>query len=236
MKRIHIVGKDLERVAKMKKDVEGDSFVFVEESPDLVISYGGDGMFLIAERLFPGVPKIPLRDSEVGNMTHDLNLSEVLEKYSLDDYEVQEIQKLKAVRKGIFEIRELVGVNDIVIRNSLPTEAIRFRYRVDGGEWSGVLIGDGVIVSTSYGSNKGAYFHSIVREKFGEGIGVAFNNVVEEVRPIYLASEGNFEVEIVRGIGVMVADNNRDYVNLEKGDKIKIGLIADVARRIILNG
>jgi NAD+ kinase len=218
----------------MKAKLEERGFFLVEENPELVISYGGDGMFLISERVFPGVPKILIRDSEVGNMTHDFDICKVIDLYMGGKFSLVESRKLKGVRRGKFEVRELIGVNDIVVRNSLPTEAIRFRYRVNEGEWSPVLIGDGIVVSTPYGSNKGAYFYSIVRKKFDCGIGVAFNNVTEERAPLILAADDFLEVELVRGIGVMVADNNRDYINLESGDKIKVHLVDEVARRIVL--
>ena len=175
-----------------------------------------------------------IRDSDVGNMTCDLDICEVIDLYLKKKYKVQEIKKLKATHRGRFEFRSLIGVNDIVIRNSLPTEAIRFKYRINSGNWSDVLIGDGLVISTSYGSSKGAYFYSIVGKSFDSGIGVAFNNVTCKTEHLYLSSEDKFEIEIVRGIGVMVTDNNRDFINLESGDKIVISEIEDVAKRIIL--
>jgi hypothetical protein len=235
MKRIHILGKNPGSIEKLKADFRENGFDFVEEAPDLVVSYGGDGMFLIAERVFPGVPKILIRDSDIGRNCCDINLIDALKKYCDGDYKIEEIKKLKAIRKGRFEFRELIGVNDIVIRNSLPTEAIRFRYRINKEDWSKVLIGDGVVVSTPYGSTKGAYFYSIEQESFEKGIGVAFNNVTEKKEALFLDEGDLVEVEIMRGIGVLVSDNNRDFVNLEVGDKIKISLINDVARRVVLN-
>jgi len=235
MKRINIFGKNPEKIESLKSKIAEKGFIYVEENPDLVICYGGDGMFLIAERVFPNVPKVSIRDSYVGNMACDFDFCEVLDLYSRGEFTVEEIKKLRAVRKGRFEIRELKGVNDIVIRNSLPTEAIRFQYRINEGEWSEVLIGDGLVISTPYGSNKGAYFYSVVQKSFSVGVGVAFNNVTEFRKPLFLSADDFLEVEIVRGIGVMVADNNRDFVNLEKGDVIKVGLINEVARRIVFN-
>ena len=235
MKRVHIVGKSPEKVSLLKEKLASKGFYLVEENPELVISYGGDGMFLISERIFPGVPKILLRDSEVGNMTHDFDICEVIDLYLAGNFVLEETRKLKGIRRGRFEVRELIGVNDIVLRNSLPTEAIRFRYRINEGEWSKILIGDGMVVSTPYGSNKGAYFYSIVKQKFDSGIGVAFNNVTDDRAPLYLTNEDCLEIEITRGIGVMVADNNRDYINLESGDRIKVNLLGDVARRIVLS-
>jgi len=231
MKKIHIVGKDLEKIEDMKEILESNGFNYVEENPDLVITYGGDGMFLIAERMFPGVPKVSLKDSEIGNKCCDFPLEEVLKKYSSGDFEIEEIKKLKAVHKGRFEFRELLGANDIVIRNSLPTEAVRFNISVAGKD-VGELIGDGIVVSTPYGS--GGYFSSITGKDFENGIGLAFNNITGSRKPLFLSGEEKIEIEIVRGPAILVSDNNRDYINLENGDKVIIELIDDVARRIIL--
>ena len=234
MKKIHVLGKTPEVVENLKKEIGNEGFCVCEENPDLVVSFGGDGMFLIAERIFPGVPKLLIRDSDVGNNCHDVELISALRKFCGGDFEIKETRKLKAVQRGRFEVRELVGVNDIVIRNSLPTEAIRFRFRVDEGDWSNVLIGDGLVVSTPFGSTKGAYFYSIEQKSFNEGIGVAFNNVTEKKEALFLGEKDSLEIEIVRGVGVLVSDNNRDFVNLEQDDKIKLSLIDNVARRVVL--
>jgi len=231
MKKIHIVGQDLEKIEEMKEILESQGFSYVEENPDLVITYGGDGMFLIAERMFPGVLKLMMKDSEVGNKCHDLELEDALKRYLEGDYSVEEIRKLKAIYRGRFETRELVGVNDIVIRNSLPTEAVRFGISI-GGEAIKELIGDGVVVSTAYGS--GGYFSSITGKKFEKGIGVAFNNVSLRKEPAILLDRGIIAIQIFRGPAVLVADNNRDFINLENGDKIMVEQIDEVARRIIL--
>lgn len=236
MKRVHILGKEASKIKNLKEKLEKRGFEYVDENPELVVCYGGDGMFLISERVFPGVEKLLIKDSLICNMGHDLSIEEVIDLYEKGSYDVKEIKKLKATFKGRFETRELVGVNDIVIRNSLPTEAIRFKVsccdnEIDSSE---VLIGDGVVVATSYGSSKGAYFHSICRKGFDRGIGVAFNNVSEEKDCIILDENNEISIEIVRGPAVLVADNNRDFINLENGDKVFIRQIGDVARRVVL--
>jgi NAD+ kinase len=233
MKRIHIIGKDLEKIDGMREILESNGFSYVEENPDLVITYGGDGMFLIAERMFPGVPKVALKDSEIGKKCCDLDLKEVLQKYSSKNFEVEEIKKLKATHKGRFEFRNLLGANDIVVRNSLPTEAVRFKVIVDE-EDLGEFIGDGIVVSTIYGSD--GYFSSITGKDFEEGVGLAFNNITESKDPLFLSGNEKIEIEIIRGPAILVSDNNRDYINLENGDKIMIEQIDDVARRIIFDG
>lgn len=235
MKKIHIIGKNPESIDNLKKELKENNLIYCEENPDLVISYGGDGMFLIAERIFPGIPKLLIRDSAKGNNCHEISLKEALKYFSEEKFKIEEIKKLKATHKGRFEFRELIGINDVVIRNSLPTEAIRFRYKINDSEWSEILIGDGLVISTPYGSKKGAYFYSIEQKSFDKGLGLAFNNTTEKKEPLILKEEDIIEIEITRGIGVLVSDNNRDFINLESGDRVKIRLIKDIAKRIIIN-
>ena len=237
MKKIHIFGIDIEKIENLKCKLEKYDFIYSEDSPELVICYGGDGIFLIAERVFPGIPKIFIKGSKVSNKGYDIKVEEVIERYLRKEFTIQNLKKIKATCKGRFETKELIGVNDIVIRNILPTEAIRFKVWINNKEIEsrlGEFIGDGVVVSTVYGSSKGAYFYSITKESFDKGIGLAFNNITEK-KEMQIVSDGKIEIEIVRGPGVLVADNNRDFINLEKGDKILIEEVDSYAKRIVLN-
>lgn len=229
MNKIHIVGKNPEKIKNLKEILLKNNFVYSEENPDLVIACGGDGTFLIAERRFPGVPKILLKDSHSCQKCCDLDIETVINLYNNKKYNIQEIKKLKAIHEA-FETRELIAVNDIVIRNTLPTEAIRFKLKVNEKE-VGEFIGDGLVISTAYGSH--GYFSSITRENFENGIGIAFNNTTVHHNFILIDS-GKIEIEIIRGPGVLVSDNNRDFIDLEKGDKIIIKEIEDIAKKIIL--
>ncbi len=58
--------------------------------------------------------------------------------------------------------------------------------------------------------------------------------MTEKQNPLYLRERDFIEIEIVSGIGVIVADNNRDFITLEVEDKIKISLIDDVAKKVVL--
>ena len=42
-------------------------FELTESGPELVVCYGGDGTLLNAELRWPGVPKVPIRNSRRGN-------------------------------------------------------------------------------------------------------------------------------------------------------------------------
>lgn len=229
--KINIIGKNIEKIDNIKEIFSKRNIEYSEENPDVVIAYGGDGTFLIAERRFPGIPKMLLRDSETCQLCCNFNIEEAIDLFEKNNYKIQEIKKIKARYEGMEE-RELIGTNDIVVRNSLPTEAIRFKLKINKKE-IGEFIGDGVVISTPYGS--GAYFFSIARKNFGEGIGIAFNNTTKNQECLMVNHSDEIEIEITRGLGVLVADNNRDFINLEKGSKITITGIEDSAKRIILN-
>lgn len=229
--KIHIFGRDIEKIKDLKNKLNKFDVSYSEDDPDFVICYGGDGTFLIAERVFPNIPKILVKGSEISNKGHDKKVGDIVKSYLKKQYNIERIKKLKATAKVGLEMRELIGVSDIVVRNSLPTEAIRFNIKI-GDRIFEKLIGDGVVVSTPYGSE--GYFHSITRESFEEGIGVAFNNTTKHFQPLLLNGDEEIEIEVLRGPGVLVADNNRDFVNLEKGDKIYIKQIKDIAKRVVL--
>ena len=228
MKHVAIIGKDSEKVSDLKEKLKKEGFIISTENPSLVICHGGDGTFLIAERTYPGVLKILIKGSKISNKGHELPIDEIIKRYLEGKYSVEEIRKLRAVSGK----HELIGVNDIVIRNSLPTEAIRFILKIDGKRVEDEIVGDGVIISTPYGST--AYFNSVTREKFDKGIAIAFNNTTNKIAPIYLNGDEKIEIEITRGPAVLISDNNRYFIHLEKGDKVKIELSDLVAKRIVI--
>jgi NAD+ kinase len=224
--KVCIVGKEVEDENKIRESLIKMSVELSDENPDLIIAYGGDGILLIAERRFPGVPKVLVKGSEVSNKGHKLSVEEIVKKYFNNEYSIKEINKIKAIKKSRFENREVIGINDIVIRNNLPTEAIRFSIQVDGEPEN--LIGDGIVVATAYGSD--AYFYSITKKTFKEGIGVAFNNITIKKDALFLGEDKKIKIKISRGPGVLVADNNRDYINLERGDEIEIFVVEEKAK------
>jgi NAD+ kinase len=59
MMKIWLEGRYLEDIKPL---LEKNGFSFSEESPDIIITHGGDGALLGAERTFPGTPKFPIRD------------------------------------------------------------------------------------------------------------------------------------------------------------------------------
>src|SRR3989338_462550 len=83
---------------------------------------------------------------------------------------IREFKKLNAKVNGTMHF---TGMNDINLHYKVP-RAVRFKLYVNERQINGVIIGDGIIVSTPYGSS--GYFDSIVHKTFKKGIGVAFNN------------------------------------------------------------
>lgn len=184
---------------------------------DAVITFGGDGTLIGAERDYPGVPKLPLRDSVGCFKCHPNSNEELLQLLSENKLVSVEYPKLEVE----FEGQKFLVVNDVTIRNTLPNTALRFSVTTSYQlPTMNSLIGDGLVVSTSFGSS--GYFFSIAKRTFDEGYGIAFNNLHnQDLRPIY-AKELNLEVKIIRGPGSLAMDNNPQIFELSDNEIIKI--------------
>jgi NAD+ kinase len=101
---------------------------------------------------------------------------------------------------------------------------------VNGKNIGKEIIGDGVIISTPFGST--GYYRSITDGIFEVGIGVAFNNSTEQVDHMVLREDSEVEIRIMRGPAVAYADNNEQEISLKAGDKIVIRKSDEVARII----
>jgi len=58
--KLLIFGSEKEKIPQLVKKF---GFKLVIKSPDVVVSYGGDGTLMKSEYQFPGVPKLILRAS-----------------------------------------------------------------------------------------------------------------------------------------------------------------------------
>lgn len=186
-------------------------------NPDAVLSYGGDGTLLAAEREFPQIPKLPIRDSKTCIKCPLHKTEYVLTQFTSNKLKLSKVRKLSAE----FKKRKFSALNDIVIRNTTPIHAVRFSVLRNKKELQkDVFVGDGLVFSTTFGSS--GYFKSITGKSFNQGFGLAFNNLVSNFKTIYFSEKDNFEVEIVRGPAVLSVDNNPKLLSLKEGDKIKI--------------
>jgi NAD+ kinase len=213
--KIAIYGKTPESKAQLQKEIQKSGFILDENKPEIVISYGGDGTFLWAERKYPGIPKALFRYSNVCKKCHNLPITHALQLIKKGKYKLIAHKKLRAkIDKTV-----LLATNDIVVRNSLPTHAIRFTIKINGKE-SKEHIGDGIVIATTFGST--GYFHSITRKKFNKGIGIAFNNTTIEQKPIFLPENARVEFTLTRGEAFVVADNEPRMILLTPGKSITI--------------
>jgi NAD+ kinase len=96
----------------------------------------------------------------------------------------------------------------------------------------GEIIGDGVVISTPYGST--GYYRAITDSFFEIGIGVAFNNSTEQSDHMVLREESKIIVKIIRGKAVAYGDNNPEEIVLDDGDEILIKKYKNPAKIIKL--
>lgn len=213
--RIQVVGLQRHELeSTIRQDFPG--FELVKEQPQIVISYGGDGTLLYAERCYPGIPKAALRNSQICHLCSNLSPHEMLTSLATGQYTVQEYMKLQGEAKGV----SLLATNDVVVGSPKVNGTVRLNVYANGQKCTDEIVGDGVIVATPIGSS--GYYQSITRSNFQTGIGVAFNNTVDALDHLLLAEDAVVEIEIVRGPSVFAVDNSDEYVDLAEGDRVTV--------------
>jgi NAD+ kinase len=219
--KLNILGRDKSEVEilkrKLKKFKEG--LEIDEKDPEIIITFGGDGSFLVAERKFPGIPKLILKHNSVCKKCVEGDLEEVLEKLAKGEYRIEKCKKVEAIIiKQEGPVIKKIASNDIIVSNRLPYRALRFKVEIDD-KLDNEFIGDGIVVATGFGST--GYFQSITQKEFSENLGVAFNNVTEKQGEIFLEKEV-VKLEVLRNDAYVSADNDPVMVILKEGDKIEI--------------
>lgn len=188
----------------------------MDSNPDIVISYGGDGTLLTSERIYPGIPKLPIRDSRICHKCLNHTDAVVLKKLLDKKLRLKEHRKLHTNIKG----KDLFALSDFVVRNSKPIHTIRFKIKKNNTEINKIFIGDGVVAATPFGST--GYFKSITNTSFKYGFALAFNNITEKKEPIYLQEDkkSTVELELKRGQATLSFDNSPEIINLKEGIKL----------------
>jgi NAD+ kinase len=196
----------------------------VEADPDVVVSYGGDGTLLGAERDWPGLPKVALRDSKrCLTCSHESN-GAILSHLAQGKLKRTEFIKLQAEARGL----SLVCINDINLNKVHVNAGVRYRVWIDEERYApDEIVGDGLVVSTPFGSS--AYYRSITHSVFRVGIGLAFNNTTEPINHLVIPEGSFIRVEITRGPAYLAADNDPRIMSVEKGDVIEIRQSAEKA-------
>ena len=213
--KFFIVAKNKEVISPLKKELIKKGHIYTEESPEVILSLGGDGTFLVAEDKFPEVPKFIVRIEEVNKKTIEI-FNECIIKLEKKSYNIKEYTKLESN----FKNELLVASNDFIIRNKNQREAIRFRIKINNIPYKSEFIGDGVVISTTFGAT--GYFHTITKKIFKKGIGIAFNNINREFRELVVKDNSKIEILITRGDAFFTSDNQRKEHVLRVGDKVVI--------------
>jgi len=131
--RVAVLARDGDDQHEIESRVK-QRFKLVKKRPDTVVCVGGDGTLLIAERRFPDVPKLQVKDSDLCRtcVGYDHPVDELLERLAENKYAIVEHPKLQAqwLRKGKKK-GEYVCTNDFSIRNQLLIQALRFQVFID---------------------------------------------------------------------------------------------------------
>lgn len=213
MKRVLVLGNSVHEIRRLVREKGLED---VTEDPDVILTYGGDGVLLGSERDWPGVPKLPLRNSRHGRKCEPHQIEDALDRLIRRDLRRRRFLKLEAAARG----KTLIGLNDVIVHNAVPTSGVRYRVWIDDRGFSEEIMGDGVVIATPFGST--AYYRSITRGTFRVGIGIAFNNSIEQVDHMVVREDSVIRVRITRGPALVVTDNCPHAIPLEEDDDVTI--------------
>lgn len=212
--KIAVFGRHTTEIDNLAKS---NGFEVVKENPEVVISHGGDGTLILSEFHYPGIPKLLLKSSQICKLCEPFSNEEILERFKGGKYKTRSIAKLEVEAKG----KNLHAMNDIILHNDDPRHAIRYHVRLnDEPIPHHEVIGDGVVVSTPFGST--GYYKSITGSIFTTGIGLAFNNSTEQSDHVVLSEHDVIKIIITRGPATIYADNQDESISLTEGDEIII--------------
>ena len=206
--KIRLLGKNLDDIRPLLKEL---GFEETTGECELIVTHGGDGALLGAEREFPGVPKLPLRDAATALPCPEHDARTRLEKFLREKPEPVKLPKLA----GTCNDQTLYGINDVFLHRALPTSALRYRVSIDGEPFGEEIVGDGVGLSSVHGST--AYYRSITHSIFRVGVGLSFSNSTEEVDHMVLATDSTVNIRVTRGPAVLVADNTPRGIDVAEG-------------------
>lgn len=209
--RVLLFGK---KSVEIKSLVQSLNLEIVKKDPEVVVTYGGDGTLLSSEVKFPSIPKLGIRDNAICIKCQNHKDEVVLQKLKGGTLKLSKINKLEGEILG----RKILATNDFVIRNTLQMHAIRFNAFKNGKQINNLIIGDGIVATTTFGST--GYFQSITRTSFQKGLGLAFNNTTENLQPIYFCRKDIIKIVIVRGPATLTYDNSLVTFKLEGGSEI----------------
>lgn len=225
--KVLLYGKNAAFPSEIEAEVKASGLEIVKTNPEAIITFGGDGTFIGAERDYPGVPKFPLRNSKVCHICSTLPNDLLIQKIATGKVKTKTFIKLSSEFGG----QKLVALNEVSLRNKIQNITLRFSVSATPPSKdipAEELIGDGVIISTPFGST--GYYYSATRNFFSEGIGVAFNNIHNLApSPIVLPETSVITVTISRGPALLAVDNNPDIIEIPEGESVIIKKSASAA-------
>lgn len=197
----------------------------VEKSADVIVCYGGDGTLLSAELKWPGVPKVPIRNSRRGHRCIPHPPAKVIDRLVKNRLTRTEFMKIAC---DVFDDgatkpkHSVTAMNECNVHMGHINLAVRFKIWLDEEPFAnGIeILGDGFIVSTPFGST--AYFNQITRGVFHTGLGIAFKNTTELTSHVVVPDHVVVRAEITRGPAVLAYDNTPKYLNLREGDRLEL--------------
>ncbi|MBW6461454.1 MAG: NAD(+)/NADH kinase [DPANN group archaeon] len=228
--RYSIVGKDFVICSDMDKLLIDSGFICDNDNPEVVFSCGGDGAILVSERLYPGIPKVTIRYSDMGHkcVFDKADIENVIECIKNNDYKIREYIKLEAVCDG----EKGVASNEVQVHNKRPTRAVRFNVYVNGKILYDNVVGDGIVISTPFGAS--AYYRSVGGKQFDKGIGIALNNPVDKKSSMVVSDSSVIEIEMLREVGQVFCDNHCEgMMLLAPGKKVFIKKSEGTAKFIV---
>lgn len=221
---ILIFGKETSEIENKLKE---KGLNIEKHDPEIVVTYGGDGTFLMSENKHPEIPKLILKSSQVCKLCHDVPNESVLDNFLKGRYRIDEINKVEVLYKD----KILIATNEIIVHNADPRHAIRYNVSINNGDiYQNNIIGDGIVLATQLGAT--GYYRSITDSVFHTGLGLAFNNSTEPFDHLVLNENSEIKVLITRGPARVYADNQEDFFELQEGDEITIKK-SDIKTRII---
>ncbi|MBN1517165.1 NAD(+)/NADH kinase [Candidatus Sumerlaeota bacterium] len=215
--KVHIIGQD---VANLRAAMEQTGIeIAPPDQADVMICHGGDGTLIGAERDFPGIPKVPIRNDHNCVKCPRHETQAILERLKSGALERSVLRKVQMRWKDHVKL----AVNEVGLHMANPASATRFYLSVNGELYvPHEIIGDGLVVATPFGST--AYFRSITRGTFKAGLGLAIVNSVEPVEWAVLDVADRLSVQITRGPALLLADNDPEQWELHENDRLEIGM------------
>ncbi len=197
---IHLLGKNLDDIRPLLARY-GWREAAGSEQAELVVAHGGDGTLLSAEWHYPEIPKLVLRDTRTAPLCPEHSHEQTLADFAAGRLQLRYLPMID----GIFEDKRVTGINDVFVHNMQRGNALRYRVWIDDELYAQVVLGDAVGLATVHGST--AYYRSITHSLFRVGLGLAFSNSTEVVNHLVLDTRSVVRVRILRGPGLLMADN-----------------------------